>query len=387
VTTRLRVAMVALDFHRHGGSEGRTGHLVDALVAAGHEVRLVGARIRGDWDPRIIRQVVPTIRRPKWLETLGFIRGARRLVGRAEVDVIHNQIRPYLPGVVTVGGGCHRFYLERVLPREVGSLAAWAKRSSPLHRILLGLERQRYRASGNTWVIANSRLNRDGILAYYPLPTSRIRVVYNGVDPDRFTPANAARFRAATRRTLALRDEDVAALFVGSNFSRKGLQLLLEATARLGAAGDRLRVVVVGGRPSARWDRRVAALGLAEHVRFVGSVTEPERYYAAADVFVLPTHFDPFANVTLEAMAAGLPVITTRQNGVSEILESGRNGFVLEDPPTADALADLLAECRHAARRRVVGQAARETALGFPWSATTAGTLETYRVMPGALGR
>ena len=187
------------------------------------------------------------------------------------------------------------------MPRERGALPAWARRISPLHRILLGLERRRYRAEGNTWVIANSRLNRDGILAHYPLPADRIRVVYNGVDPERFTPQNTARFRADTRRILALQDQDVALLFVGGNFSRKGLWLILEAVAQAGPVGTRLSVVVVGGRRSARWDRQVHALGLDARVRFVGPVTEPERYYAAAEVFVLPTYFDPFANATLEA--------------------------------------------------------------------------------------
>jgi UDP-glucose:(heptosyl)LPS alpha-1,3-glucosyltransferase len=215
------------------------------------------------------------------------------------------------------------------------------------------------------------------------LPPERIRVVYNGVDPDRFRPENAAGFRAEIRQALEFQDEDVAVLFVGGNFARKGLGLLLEATARSGAAGGRLRVVVVGGRRSPRWDRRVKALGLDGRVRFVGPVAQPERYYAAADVFALPTHFDPFANATLEAMAAGLPVITTRQNGVAETLVHGVNGLVTDDPPTAVGLATLLAECERADRRRALGQAARETALGFSWAATAEATLDVYRAMRG----
>jgi UDP-glucose:(heptosyl)LPS alpha-1,3-glucosyltransferase len=386
MTGRLRVAMVALDFHRRGGSEGRTGHLVDALVARGHEVHLIGARIRDAWDPRVIPHVVPILRRPKWLETVSFIRGARRIADGMRLDVIHNQIRPYLPGLVTVGGGCHRYYLERVLPRERGPVGAWIKRVSPLHRVLLGLERRRYRPEGGTWVIANSRLNRDGILAYYPLPSDRIRVVYNGVDPERFSPDQTGRFRGETRRALALGDDDVAVLFVGGNYARKGLGLLLDAIARAGSPAARFHAVVVGGRLSSRWVRRVRDLGLEGRVRFVGSVADPERYYAAADVFALPTYFDPFANAALEAMAAGLPVITTRQNGVAEILAHGENGLVTDDPPTVAGLAALLVECADAARRRSLGAAARRTALGFSWAATAEATLDVYRAMGGGRG-
>jgi UDP-glucose:(heptosyl)LPS alpha-1,3-glucosyltransferase len=384
MTERLRIAMVALDFQRQGGSEGRAGHLIDSLVAAGHEVHLVGARIQGAWDPRVARHPIRAAKHLKWVEILAFIRGAKRLVATERFDVVHNQIRPYLPGVVTVGGGCHRLYLERVLPAEKGRLAAWAKRCTPLHQILLSLERRRYHAGGSTWVIANSRLNREGILAYYPLPESRIRVAYNGVDAERFTPENAARYRAAVRQALELSDGDLALLFVGSNFSRKGLGLVLDALAEAGAPGPRLRLVVLGGRPGRRWRRRVATLGLTERVRFVESSPEPERYYAAADVFVLPTHFDPFANATLEAMAAGLPVVTTRMNGVAEILRSGTDGFILDMPPSALGLAKLLLELADADLRRSVGQAARRTALQFPWRATAAATLDSYRAMRGS---
>jgi UDP-glucose:(heptosyl)LPS alpha-1,3-glucosyltransferase len=380
MTERLRIVMVALDFHRQGGSEGRTGHLVDSLVEAGHEVHLVGARILGRWDPRISCHVIPLPRRPKWLETLAFLSGAARFVTKGQWNVVHNQIRPYIPGVVTAGGGCHRFYLERVLPEEQGPLRAWAKRVSPLHRILLGLERRRYCAKGGTWVIANSRLNRDGILAFYPLPEARIRVVYNGVDSARFTPENVGRFRTGVRQDLNLTAEDVVLLFVGSNFRRKGLALVLEGLAATWA-GRRMRLVVVGGRESPRWRRRVTDLGLAARVRFVGQVADPERYYAAADAFVLPTHFDPFANATLEAMAAGLPVVTTRSNGVAEVLTPGMDGFVLEDSRDAGGLEKALAELMDPDRRRAMGAAARATASRFPWAATTAGTLEVYRAM------
>jgi UDP-glucose:(heptosyl)LPS alpha-1,3-glucosyltransferase len=377
---RLRIAMVALNFHRHGGSEGRTGHLVDVLLAAGHEVHLVGARILGAWDPRLTLHRIRVVEHPSWFETVTFIAGTKHLLARERFDVVHSQIRPYLPGLVTIGGGCHRFYLERVLPREQGRLAAWAKRHTPQHQILLAMERRRYRADGGTWVIANSHLNRGGILAYYPLPDRRIRVVYNGVDPERFRPENTTRFRAGVRRDLELAEEDLVLLFVGSNYRRKGLGLALDALAAE-AVGRRMRLMVVGGRESPRWTRRVAALGLTDRVRFVGQVEDPERYYAAADVFVLPTHFDPFANATLEAMAAGLPVVTTRMNGVSEILMPGTDGSIMDDPPSASGLAKALLELTDDGLRRAMGQAARGTALRFPWRATASGTLETYRAM------
>jgi UDP-glucose:(heptosyl)LPS alpha-1,3-glucosyltransferase len=383
MTERLRVAIVGLDLHRAGGSEGRTGHLVDALLAAGHDVHLVGARISGSWDARVVRHRIHVAAHPKWVETLSFIEGAKLLIAREQFNIVHNQVRPYLPGVVTVGGGCHRFYLDQILPRERGALAAWAKRYSPLHQVFLALERRRYRTDGNTWVIANSRLGRDGILAYYSLPESRIHIAYNGVDAQRFAPGNAVLFRAGIRQALGVAEGDLGLIFVGSNFIRKGLDLVLEALASAAETGRRMHLVVLGGRASPRWRRRVAALGLAGRVSFVGPVPDPERYYAAADLFVLPTRFDPFANATLEAMATGLPVVTTRMNGAAEILTPGIDGYVLDDPPSAPALAKLLVELTDADLRRAMGGAARETALRFTWRATAEATQETYLTVLG----
>jgi glycosyltransferase involved in cell wall biosynthesis len=152
-------------------------------------------------------------------------------------------------------------------------------------------------------------------------------------------------------------------------------------SSSLGAGRLRLRAVVVGGRANPCETRRVATVDLVGQVRFVGYIPSPERYYVAIDVFALPTHFDPFANATLEAMATRLPVVTTRQNGVAEIIALVTNGIVLSDLPTAAGLVAVLTEYEDGYRRRSVSRAARETALAFPWGATVAGKLELYRFM------
>lgn len=375
--------MVALDFHRHGGSEGRTGQLVDALVAAGHEVHLVGARIRGGWDPRTILHPIRAPSHPHWLEVIQFSRRAAGFIRSGDFDVVHNQIRPFVPGVVTVGGGCHRYYVREVLPRERGRLRARLRQIGPLHLVLLRLEREGFRADRCPFIITNSCLSRDGILKYYPYPPERIVVAYNGVDAERFSPAGRASVRALRRQALGIGRDAVVVLFVGGGFARKGLGPLLEALGRLRSRGTDLHLVVVGGGATGAWRRRAGRLGLADRVIFVGHVPDPEGYYAAADIFALPTFFDPFANATLEAMASGLPVITSRMNGAAEILTPGVDGYVLEDPASPQELTGRLAALADADLRRSLGEAARRTALRFPWEAATQATLHTYHSLPG----
>jgi len=379
--SRLRVAMVALDFHREGGSEGRTGHLVDRLVAEGHEVHLVGARIRGTWDPRVVFHSVRTPAHPHWLEVIQFSRRARALARGEGFDIIHNQIRPFIPGVVTAGGGCHRFYVREVLPQEKGRACAVMSRVTPLHLVLLALERRGFHSDWSPFILANSYLNRDGILKYYPFPPERVVVAYNGVDSTRFSPTLRERFRERQRTALGIAPGELLVLFMGAGFARKGLAPLLSAAATLRDAAIRPRLVVVGGGRSGGWRARAARLGLADRVVFVGPVSDPEMYYAAADVLALPTFYDPFANVTLEAMASGLPVVTSRRNGAAEILRHGIDGLVMDQADDVLGLAETLASLHDPALRATLGERARETALKYPWESSVEQTLKVYRAV------
>ena len=376
--TRLKIAVVAQDFHRSGGSEGRTGQLVDRLVSLGHQVHLIGARIRDTWESRIVLHRLATPKHPHWAEVLLFCRRAGALVRGGGFDIVHNQIRPFVPGLLTVGGGCHRFYLLDVLPRERGPFLAWWKRQAPLHRLLLALERRGLHPARCPLVLTNSALAREGILKYYQYPADRVVVAHNGVDAERFRPAEKAADREAVRRRLGAGPEDTLLLFVGSGFARKGLGSLLRASARLKGEGGRTILAVVGGGAAESWRRRAERLGVADRVCFVGAVPDPEAYYRAADIFALPTHFDPFANATLEAMASGLPVVTTRLNGVSEILQPGVDGFVIDGPEDLESLMEALRALADPERRRAMGEAARRTALHFPWEAPLQATVQAY---------
>jgi UDP-glucose:(heptosyl)LPS alpha-1,3-glucosyltransferase len=381
---RLRIGMVALDFHREGGSEGRTAHLVDRLVADGHDVHLLGARILGAWDGRVVQRRIPTPEHPHWLEVLLFARRAEALVRSERYDVVHNQIRPFVPGIVTVGGGSHRFYLDEVLPREHGAWRAAVRRRLPLHRILLAIERCGFASERCPFIIANSQLSRSGILRHYTFPPERIVVAHNGVDPVRFTPASRPLYREATRQRLGIGPDEYTVLFVGQGFARKGLRALLAALTALNRRGLEARLVVVGRGAIRPWIREAARLGIDSRVTMVGHTSDPVPFYAAADAFALPTYFDPFANATLEAMAAGLPVVTSGQNGAAEALRSGLDGLVVGDPDDVAGLAEALGSLADPAARRAMGQQARQTALKYSWDQPLERTLAIYREVAGA---
>jgi UDP-glucose:(heptosyl)LPS alpha-1,3-glucosyltransferase len=170
---------------------------------------------------------------------------------------------------------------------------------------------------------------KEEIVRFHGYSSERIEVIYNGV------PVEAFRFsqdkRKSARDRLGLRDKDVAVLFAGTGWERKGLRFVLAAIERCGSPFS----LLVAGRGDQR------SFGSVD-VRFLGEVADMPTVYAAADIFVLPTIYDPFSNACLEALAAGLPIVTTLANGFAEVIQSDVHGTVIDDPRNLDAICEAL---------------------------------------------
>ena len=175
-------------------------------------------------------------------------------------------------------------------------------------------------------VVCNSRMVKDDVLEHFSIDPGKLRVIYSGVDVDKFHPALKEQ-RAAVRAELGIPDEVTVFVFVGSGFARKGLRQAMRSLARLPAG----HLVVVGKDKRREAYRRDAArLKLAGRVHFLGVREDVGRYYGAADALVLPTLYDPFPNVVLEAMASALPVVTSAKCGGAELVEAGGCGYVCD---------------------------------------------------------
>jgi UDP-glucose:(heptosyl)LPS alpha-1,3-glucosyltransferase len=173
---------------------------------------------------------------------------------------------------------------------------------------------------------------------YHGMEPERIRVVYNALDPR--VPRPGA--REAFRRRQGLGAEDGALLFVARNYGLKGLEPLLEAFAVVSRTHRGGRLVVCGSTRDRRYRRLVRRLRIVDRVTFLGAVDDIGECFAGCDAFAFPSFYDPCSLVVLEAMAAGLPVITTRCNGACELLDEGKDGFVIDSPWDVEALADRM---------------------------------------------
>lgn len=356
---RPRIALVRGNWNAAGGAERFVQRIATALAGRGVELTLIAR----SWPQGGDAGLPPEVRRieldafhvgRRWRDR-AFAQAVRETVARERFDLVQSHER--IPGlaVYRAGDGVHRQWLA-LRQRLHGFWRRLGDRLSTQHRAILRAERAMFAHPALRCVVCNSEMVREEIVRFYAVPREKLVVIRNGIDLQRFRPPTAAE-REAARTALGWPADRTVFLFVGSGFERKGVGPALRAFARAGL-GDRALLVVVGhDKHLARYRQLAQSLGIAAAVRFTGAQSDVLPCYRGADAFVLPTLYDPQSNAVLEAMACGLPVITSTTCGVAELLSpaSGHVVDALDEAALAAAMTDLLRP-EHA---RAMGAAAR----------------------------
>jgi UDP-glucose:(heptosyl)LPS alpha-1,3-glucosyltransferase len=348
-----------------GGCETYIAGLARRLVADGHEVHLYASR----WDARALPEglhyhpiVMPHV--PRFLRPWAFGAALHRSLASSNhavtvgfdkvwgVDILYPQ------GGLYVATARHNLlkYRHPLLRRVV----SWLKAIDPAHRSFMALEQRQYAGPSRPLVVAISDMVRRHFNEHYRLSSDDLRLVRLATDLDRFSEVDRPRRRLEWRQAWGLAPEHTVALFAGLNYRLKGLEPLLHAI-RLLPPGP-FRLLVAGHPNTTDFVRLAKRLGVADRVHFVGYIADMRNCYFAADFFVHPTFYDPCSHVVLEAMACGLPVITSRFNGACELMHPPREGFVIDDPHNHADLARFLNQLLDPATRAACGQTARKTA-------------------------
>lgn len=317
------VALVRRGYSATGGAEKFLARFAAAARDSGREVLLVNDR---PWPEEALgsvpQQTLPA--RGPW----AFAQAVEHWRGGWKKGLVFSFERLLSADCYRAGDGVHAAWLRRRAvydpPWEV-----WMRRVLPKQRQLLCLESHCFSARDTAAVIVNSRMVGREIGEHFHYPPDRVHLVRNGL-PEDF--AAAIPDRSAARRALGLDDRVFLAAFAGTGWKRKGLRF---AAAALAAAGLPQAVLAVAGRGRESRHR-------APGVVFIGPRADVRPLLAAADVFILPTVYDPFSNACLEALAAGRPVITTQANGCAEVLEEGVTGSVVGEPHDVAGLAAAL---------------------------------------------
>ncbi|GBC61630.1 glycosyltransferase family 1 protein [Desulfonema ishimotonii] len=340
-----------------GGLERYTVRLSRTLRDAGHDVHLFSNTRQP--EPGIRFHHVPMIPHSSPGKNLSFAWRSRQALLKERFDVIQSMERVWNQDIFRASDGINPIQMrERYASPAVRKLKA----IGPRRQVLTWLERRIFERGGCRFVMTNSHLVKHQILRHYQADPDRIAVIYNSVSHEKFHPGLREIHRRAIREAHGVADNEILLLFAGNDFRRKGLGLVIDALARCDS--KKFRLMVAGSDKKGPYERQAERNGLASRVLFIGPRREIEHYYAASDVMVLPTRYDAFSNVCLEAMACGIPVITSRTNGASEIVRNGDNGYVLETTDPGE-LAGRLSRFADPGQRIRMGENAAATARPF----------------------
>jgi UDP-glucose:(heptosyl)LPS alpha-1,3-glucosyltransferase len=339
---------------KKGGAERYAYDLATDLLKRGHQVYVFCAKavnLRG-----AVIAKFDTMRFPRWLRSLSFALNHRRYVKMFPVDVMLGFGNTLLLDVYQSHGGVQRFWMEREIasyddPKE-RRVKAVLLRNSLNQRIQRWIEEYPIRKGQYSRIVAISDMVKDHMKEYYRLEDDNINIVYNGVDTEKFRPDG--------QKT----GEKLKILFSAGNFRLKGLLPLLLAAGQIAKDRKDFRVVVMGRGRKERYEDSIEQLEIKDVVTFLGEKSSPDEVYRDAHICVHPTFYDACSLTTMEAMASGLPTITTRWNGASALIAPGE-GFVIEGPEDIAGLADAIRSLFNEEARAEMGRKARLKLEGY----------------------
>jgi len=380
----MKIGLVRKTYNPYGGAERYLAQLIDRLSEQGHEIHVfahhweanVQVHLRGK-EKSVVFHRVSSIPSPSFLEALSFAYFSKRLLEEGTFDIIHSFERTLYQDIYRAGDGCHR---EWLIQRK--KMDPWIKRLShpvnPLHRSLLFLEKRLFQSARLKKIMANSQRGKEDIIRHYGVPPEKIEVIYNGVDLDVFHPRNVALYRNPLREELGVDPEAYVILFLGSGFWRKGLDSLIASFPKIKKEIPQAYLIVAGKDRTHEYRERAVQLSVENGIRFLGPTQRAKELYAASDLFALPTIYDPFSNACLEAMATGIPVLTTLQNGIAELIRDGENGFLISGPKERRQIGEKIIAHFHSDKKREMGRKARESSLPLDMNLVIHRMLQVY---------
>jgi UDP-glucose:(heptosyl)LPS alpha-1,3-glucosyltransferase len=378
----MRIAFVIIECKLQGGQDQYVFELINHLLPQGHEIHLYSSNVVGNFNGRVTVHHVPALGRIGLLRisTFFFFGTARLWLDQGHYDIIHSAGGNVLGANVITAHYCHPAWL-RVKPLMSKISVKWWRNLYDRLMTVIGdrLDRLVYSSARKPAVIAVSQAIKADLRKGYHLSDSQVSVIYNGVNTERFHPRNRELWREVVRARYGIEPDQPILLFIGA-FERKGLGYAIEALSHL--PSPRPLLLVAGSGQIEPHKRLAAQFGVANQIVWAGHVNEVEQLYAAADIFILPTLYEPFGLVVTEAMASALPVITSRIAGVAEIIEHEIDGLLLDNPTDtreiAQAISLLLSNPLLASS---IGACARTKACQYDWRAMTGETELVYKAV------
>lgn len=356
-----------------------------------HQVSVFSHSIEGIDLSKIRYYKVPIVTRPSILGGITFlvfstiILAVLSLLRKRDFDIIHSTDYVFSADVIT-SHFCERegLRLEKANIIEIPHKSLSQKLKALDHRTYRRLQTfveglAFGRNSSKARIVVSPSMKRE-FVRHYGDAAKNIIVIPNGVDLQKFNPANRILCRDSVRQRHGISSGDFTLMFAGSYWERKGLRYIIEALSLVPRPD--VKLLIVGSGDEKYYGQLAEIKRVRERITFVPHSSNLWEYYAASDVFVFPTIYEPFGLVIIEAMASGLPVITSRSAGIADFMADGVDGLLLSDPSDINDLAakiELLFS--NAELRKTMGERARKTAEKLSWDRVTQKTLEVYNTV------
>ncbi|MBY0522341.1 MAG: glycosyltransferase family 4 protein [Gemmataceae bacterium] len=349
-----------------GGCETYIADLARRLVQDRHEVHLFASA----WDETALPESLqyhrlPRPRGPRCWRPWSFAASCKAALLEFPTLVSLGFNKTWGQDVLYPQGGLHVASAEHNLRKFrnplVRGAAGLLKKLDVAHWSYSLLERRQYLGARQPLIVVNSEMVRGHFRKHYHVDPDDVHVLHSAIDPERFIEPDRLRRRLEWREHWNIAPDEAVALFVAMNYQLKGLEPLLYAAHHL-ARRERFRLLIAGHPKTSGYERLARQLGVADRVCFIGPNRDMQNCYFASDFLVHPTFYDPCSLVVLEALACGLPVITSAFNGASELLDPPHEGYVIDNPHDHTQLAWCMAQLLNPARRAACAQAARKTA-------------------------
>ena len=358
----IKLAIVRQKYRPDGGAERFVASALKALSQQTPkqfplDITVLTRQWQGNSDPSFHVEICNPFKWGRVSREYGFAKTTQKHFSKFDIVQSHERI----PGctIYRAGDGVHKCWLEH-RARIISTAHAKRMKNDRFHRYVMDAEKRMFEHPQLRAVICNSHMVKNEICREFSINPDKLHVIYNSVDQEKFNPRLKQTERTKIREDLKITNDATVMLFVGSGYERKGLAASIRAIAATNA-----HLLVIGkDKEENKYQQLAQSLGCADRVHFMGIQNESCRFYGTADGFILPTVYDPFPNVILEAMASGLGVITSTSCGGAEIIEQGRNGYCCDalDIPALSNAISAFSDQNHAER---LGIEARKTVQSF----------------------
>ena len=381
----MKIAYIVRNYNKDGGISKYVNELAQN-ISVNNDVHVFSSTIN-DSGENIIKHIVPYLsfnylkQIKKYylnvaLEVLSFMITSIGYVNRDKYDIIHSQGDFRGQCDIYTAHSCHKAWLKIARENSSGLIDKLKKSNlNPLHILLLKSEH--YGIIKSRKIIAISEEIKKELITNYSLSKEKICVIPNGINTERFSIVNKAKFRKTIREIYSLKETDVVAIFPAHEFKRKGLSQIIDALSII--KKNNIYLLVMGRDNPSKYHKVLKDNGLLKNVIFVGEQLETEKYYAASDMMVFPTLYEPFGLVITEAMASGLPVLVSANAGAAELMTDGIDGLFIKDRNDIQEIAQKIEWLYVNTNKSIeIGNNARKTAEKYSWRVISNKTLDLY---------